>query len=86
MGIGAPGILDFESNAHTLRPGVDSNWKEDRMIETGGVQPGGVLEFRISGHVTGTDYDKVLIPSIETAIEKYPKLRVLCEFDAGFEG
>lgn len=56
------------------------------MIETDGVQPGGVLEFRISGRVTGVDYDKVLIPAIETAIEKHAKLRILCEFDAGFEG
>ena len=56
------------------------------MIETDGVQPGGVIEFRLSGHVTASDYETVLIPAIETAIEKYGKLRTLFLFDGDFEG
>jgi len=56
------------------------------MIETEGVQPGGVLELRFSGQVSGPDYDMVMIPAIETALEEHSKLRVLCVFDEGFEG
>jgi hypothetical protein len=56
------------------------------MIETDGVQPDAYIEFRLSGHVTGHDYDEVLIPALEAAIEKYPRLRMLWLFDHDFEG
>ena len=55
------------------------------MIETHGPQPGGVMEVRFTGTVTGTDYDEIMIPALESAIEKSDKLRLLCLFDADFE-
>jgi len=55
------------------------------MIETQGPQPGGVMEIRFTGTITGRDYDEVLIPALEAAIEKSDKLRLLCLFDADFE-
>jgi len=55
------------------------------MIETEGAQPGGVIEFRLTGRITGRDYDEVLIPALETAIEKHSKLRLLFLFDTDFE-
>lgn len=56
------------------------------MIETSGLQPDGVIEFRLTGRIHGGDYDEVLIPALETAIEKSPKLRMLWLFDANFDG
>lgn len=56
------------------------------MIETQGVEAGGIIEFRLTGRVTSRDYEETLIPALDTAIEKYPRLRTLFVFDEGFEG
>jgi hypothetical protein len=52
--------------------------------------PDDVLAFAFAGHVTKGDYDAVLIPAVEAALERHAKLRLyyetaanLTEFDAG---
>ena len=39
------------------------------MITQNTDRPEGTLEFAISGHVSGADYETVLIPAIEKALE-----------------
>ena len=44
------------------------------------------LEFKISGKVTGEDYDSVLVPAIESALEERDRIKILCQIGPGFEG
>ncbi len=56
------------------------------MIEEIDGRPEGTLEFKIAGRVTGADYDKVLVPAIEAALEQHDRIRLLCQVGPGFEG
>ncbi len=48
--------------------------------------PDGVLGFEASGEVTGEDYERVLIPAVEGALESHEKIRLLYLLGEGFEG
>ena len=56
------------------------------MIRTEGVTDAGILEFTLGGKVRGRDYEEVLVPAIEAALERHPRLRMLAVFDESFEG
>ena len=56
------------------------------MIEEIAGLPEGTLGFIISGDVTGGDYDNVLTPAIDKAIEKFDRIRLLAQVDSDFEG
>ena len=56
------------------------------MIELMSAMPENVLAFRASGMVTAEDYEEVLIPAIETALQIQDKARVLFLADPGLEG
>lgn len=45
----------------------------------------GVLEFSASGHVTGADYESVLIPGVEEVLSRHSKVRLLYHLGADFE-
>ena len=55
------------------------------MIEEIEGRPEGTLEFRISGSVTGGDYDEVLTPAIDRALEEHDRIRLLCQVGPDFE-
>jgi hypothetical protein len=42
--------------------------------------------FKASGHVSGDDYDKVLTPAIDKAIEKYERIKLLAHIGPGLDG
>lgn len=56
------------------------------MIEELAGLPEGTLGFRLKGHVSGDDYDDVLTPAVEQAIEQYDRIKLLVEVAADFEG
>lgn len=56
------------------------------MIEMMHTPSDAVLEFNLSGKVTGADYDTVLTPAIETALKHHDKIRILARFGPDFEG
>jgi hypothetical protein len=56
------------------------------MIEEITGLPEGTLGFRISGNVTGSDYDSVLTPAVEQAIEKFDRIRLLAQVGPDFKG
>ena len=56
------------------------------MIEEISGRPEGTLEFKISGRVSGADYDRVLIPALERALESKDRVKLLCQVGPGFEG
>ncbi|SFC05602.1 STAS/SEC14 domain-containing protein [Tropicimonas isoalkanivorans] len=56
------------------------------MIEEITGRPEGTLEFRITGHVTSDDYDRVITPAIDRALEDGGRVRVLIQVGPGFEG
>ena len=56
------------------------------MIEGIEGLPEGTLGFRISGDVTGSDYDSVLTPAIDKAIEKFDRIKLLAQVGPDFEG
>jgi hypothetical protein len=56
------------------------------MIEEIAGLPEGTLGFKISGDVTGSDYDSVLTPAIDKAIEKFDRIRLLVQVDPDFKG
>jgi hypothetical protein len=56
------------------------------MIEEIAGLPEGTLGFKISGNVTGGDYDSVLTPAIDKAIEKFDRIRLLALVDPDFKG
>jgi len=55
------------------------------MIEEIAGLPEGTLGFKISGDVTGDDYDNVLTPAVDKAIEKYDRIRFLAQVGPDFE-
>jgi len=48
--------------------------------------PPGIVAIRATGHVTGDDYEKVLIPAIDAAHKEHGKIKTLIHFDEGFAG
>ena len=56
------------------------------MIEEVQGRPQGTLEFKISGNVTGADYDNVLTPALERALETNDSIRLLCQVGPDFDG
>lgn len=55
------------------------------MIEKQQTAREDVLEFRVSGIVSETDYREVLIPALDAAVAEHENLRLLVRFDEGFE-
>ena len=56
------------------------------MIEALEGFPANVAAFACHGHVTRKDYDTVLVPVVEDALEKNDKLRLYYETAADFDG
>ncbi len=56
------------------------------MIEEIPGRPEGTLEFKITGRVSGADYDQVLVPALERALESRDHVKLLCQVGPGFEG
>jgi hypothetical protein len=60
------------------------NVEANAMIEEIAGLPEGTLGFKISGNVTGGDYDSVLTPAIDKAIEKFDRIRLLAQVGPDF--
>jgi hypothetical protein len=60
--------------------------EDNFMIEEMAGLPEGTLGFKISGDVTGHDYDSVLTPAIDKAIEKFDRIRLLAQVGPNFQG
>jgi hypothetical protein len=58
--------------------------EENVLIEEIAGLPEGTLGFKITGDVTGHDYDSVLTPAIDKAIEKYNHIRLLAQVGPDF--
>jgi len=56
------------------------------MIEVQRDETGGILEVEISGRVAKADYDGVLIPAIEAALQDQEKIRMVVHITDGYEG
>jgi len=56
------------------------------MIELIGGFPGYVIAVRCSGHVGRSDYERVLIPAVESALKEHEKVRLLYCIAPEFEG
>lgn len=56
------------------------------MIEEIEGLPEGTLGFRIHGTVTGEDYDTILTPAIDRAVETYDRIRLLLQVGPDFRG
>ncbi|MEA5472849.1 STAS/SEC14 domain-containing protein [Synechococcus sp. CCY9201] len=56
------------------------------MIETIEGLPEGTLGFAFSGQISGHDYDTVLVPAMERAIEEHDRIKTLLRFGPAFEG
>ena len=56
------------------------------MIELIQDVPNNVIAFNATGKVTGDDYETVLIPAMEAALEKHDKVRALGLFGPEFDG
>jgi hypothetical protein len=46
----------------------------------------GIVGFKLTGHVSGDDYDEVLTPAIDNALEKKERIKLLAQIGPGFEG
>ena len=56
------------------------------MIEILGGFPDNVVAFAASGRVTRRDYEAVLVPRVEAALQHHDKIRCYYELGAGFAG
>jgi hypothetical protein len=56
------------------------------MIEIIQGLPENVVAVTVSGVLTGEDYDRVLVPTIEDKVQKYGKIRILYQLGKKFEG
>ncbi len=56
------------------------------MIEALKGFPPKVLAFACKGHVTKADYETVLIPAVEKALQQPGKIRLYYQVDADFSG
>lgn len=48
--------------------------------------PETIIGVAASGRVSGTDYEKVLIPAVEAALKKHKKLRLIYELEDDITG
>jgi hypothetical protein len=53
------------------------------MIESLDGFPQGIVAFKARGRITRHDYDKVLVPKVEEAFRRHPRLR--CYYELGPE-
>ncbi|MGE5089399.1 MAG: STAS/SEC14 domain-containing protein [Candidatus Levyibacteriota bacterium] len=56
------------------------------MIELLSNLPGNTVGVAASGHVSASDYETVLLPAVEAALEKHGKVRLLYELGSDFTG
>lgn len=56
------------------------------MIEIMENLPENVVGFSAKGHVTADDYESVIIPLVETKLEKFDKIRLLYHLGDEFKG
>ncbi len=56
------------------------------MIEIMSDLPGNVAGFTARGKVTGDDYERVLIPTVEVKLKAHEKIRLLYYLGADFSG
>lgn len=56
------------------------------MIEEISGLPAATIGFRATGKVTGDDYDKVLTPAIDRAIEEHHRIKLLAVLGPDFDG
>jgi hypothetical protein len=56
------------------------------MIEHIAGRPEGTLEFRVTGKLTAQDYDTILTPVLERALEEHDRIKLLVILDEGYEG
>jgi SpoIIAA-like len=56
------------------------------MIEPLPHFPANTLAFQCKGHVTQRDYEAVLIPAVEAALEKHNKIRLFYKIGEDFNG
>jgi hypothetical protein len=52
------------------------------MIEVLPDFPDGVVAMRCAGQVTRQDYEQVVIPTLEPALQQHRKLRMYCQVDS----
>lgn len=55
------------------------------MIEAMSDLPEGTLGFSISGEVTGDEYERTLMPTVEEAIAQHERIKLLVHFKADFQ-
>jgi hypothetical protein len=55
------------------------------MIEIIEGMPSNIVAALASGQVTGDDYEKVLVPAIDLALEQHEKIRLLYQFGPEFK-
>ena len=48
--------------------------------------PANVVGLIASGHVTADDYERVAIPAVEAALKAHPRIRMLYQVPADFDG
>jgi len=56
------------------------------MIEKISGLPEGTVGLKITGRVSGDDYDTVLTPVVDKAIEEFDRIKMLMQIGPGFEG
>lgn len=56
------------------------------MIETVAGLPDNVIAFVAKGRVTRRDYDDVLTPAVEAALQRHPRIRCYYELGTDFTG
>ena len=56
------------------------------MIEALNGLPEGTVGFKVSGNVCGEDYDTVLTPAVDTAIERFDRIKLLMQIGPDFKG
>ena len=56
------------------------------MIELVEGLPANVIAVNCKGHVSKNDYERVLIPAVESALKKHEKVRLYYHIDAEFRG
>jgi len=56
------------------------------MIECMGGLPEGTLGFSFQGQITAEDYDHVLTPALDRALEQHDHLKLLAQLGPAFEG
>ncbi len=56
------------------------------MIEILSNFPDNIVGVAASGHVSGSDYETVVVPAVETALKKHAKVRLLYVLTSDFAG